>query len=68
MMSRRAAPSSEVTMPILRGSAGSGRLRAGSNSPSACSFFFNCSKASCSAPSPCGSRCSQTNWYSPLGS
>ena len=27
MMSRRAAPSSEVTMPILRGSAGSGRLR-----------------------------------------
>ena len=28
MMSRIAAPSSEVTMPILRGSAGSGRLRA----------------------------------------
>ncbi len=28
MMSRSAAPSSEVTMPILRGSAGSGRLRA----------------------------------------
>ena len=34
MMSRIAAPSSEVTMPILRGSAGSGRLRAASNSPS----------------------------------
>ena len=27
MMSRMAAPSSEVTMPILRGRAGSGRLR-----------------------------------------
>ena len=36
MMSRIAAPSSDVTMPILRGSAGSGRLRAASNSPSAC--------------------------------
>ena len=34
MMSRIAAPSSDVTMPILRGSAGSGRLRAASNSPS----------------------------------
>ena len=43
-------------MPILRGSAGSGRLRAGSNSPSACSFFFSCSNASCSAPRPCGSQ------------
>ena len=33
MMSRIAAPSSDVTMPILRGSAGSGRLRAASNRP-----------------------------------
>ena len=33
MMSRSAAPSSEVTMPILRGSAGSGRLRAGVEQP-----------------------------------
>ena len=33
MMSRIAAPSSEVTMPILRGSAGSGRLRAGVEQP-----------------------------------
>ena len=41
MMSRIAAPSSDVTMPILRGSAGSGRLRAASNSPSACSRFFS---------------------------
>ena len=37
MMSRTAAPSSEVTMPILRGRAGSGRLRAWSNRPSAAS-------------------------------
>ena len=29
MMSRTAAPSSDVTTPILRGSAGSGRLRRG---------------------------------------
>ncbi len=41
MMSRIAAPSSDVTMPILRGSAGSGRLRAASNSPSSCSRFFS---------------------------
>jgi hypothetical protein len=41
MMSRIAAPSSEVTMPILRGSAGSGRLRASSKSPSSCSRFFS---------------------------
>ena len=66
-MSRSAAPSSEVTIPIFRGSAGSGRLRAASNRPSACSFFFSCSNASCSAPSPCGSMCSQVIWYSPFG-
>ena len=36
MMSRTAAPSSDVTTPILRGSAGSGRLRRWSNRPSAC--------------------------------
>ena len=51
-MSRTAAPSSEVTMPIERGRSGSGRLRAAANSPSASSRFFSCSKASCSAPSP----------------
>ena len=33
-MSRTAAPSSEVTMPMRRGSTGSGRLRAVSNRPS----------------------------------
>ena len=39
-MSRSAAPSSDVTMPIRRGSAGSGRLRAWSNKPSACEFLL----------------------------
>ena len=38
MMSLSAAPSSEVTMPILRGRAGIGRLRAVAKRPSACSF------------------------------
>ena len=33
MMSRSAAPSSEVTIPIFLGSAGSGRFRSGLNSP-----------------------------------
>ncbi len=68
MMSRTAAPSSDVTMPILRGRAGSARLRRGSNRPAAWSRCFNCSNASCRAPSPSGSRCSQTSWYSPFGS
>ena len=56
-MSRTAAPSSEVTMPMVRGSSGSGRLRAAANRPSASSRRFSCSKASWSAPSPRGSRC-----------
>ena len=37
MMSCSAAPSSDVTMPMRRGRAGSGRLRASSNRPSAAS-------------------------------
>ena len=68
MMSRTAAPSSEVTTPTLRGSSGSGRLRTAANSPSASSRVFNCSNASWRAPRPAGSRCSQTIWYSPFGS
>ena len=39
-------------MPIRRGIAGSGFLRAGSNNPSAASLAFNCSNATCSAPAP----------------
>ncbi|MCK7521310.1 MAG: hypothetical protein MZV64_28330 [Ignavibacteriales bacterium] len=44
-----------MTMPILRGSAGSGRLRDASRRPSACSRFFSWSSASCLAPRPLGS-------------
>ena len=58
-MSRSAAPSIEVTSPMRRGRAGSGRLRDASNSPSAASFFLSCSNATCSGPNPCGSMCSQ---------
>ena len=54
-MSAMAAPRGEVTMPMRRGKRGSGRLRSAANSPSAASFFLSCSKASCSAPRPCGS-------------
>ena len=39
--SRTAAPSSDVTTPILRGSAGSARLRRASNSPSRDSRSFS---------------------------
>ena len=38
------------------GRRGIGRLRAVSKSPSASSFAFSCSKASCSAPAPTGSK------------
>ena len=55
IMSAIAAPRGEVTMPMRRGKRGSGRLRSAANSPSAASFFLSCSKASCSAPRPCGS-------------
>ncbi len=57
-MSRNAAPSSDVTTPMRRGSTGSGRLRAASNRPSAWSVRFNCSNAAWSAPRPCGSSAS----------
>ncbi len=60
-----AAPVGEVTTPMCRGRVGTGFFRAVSNSPSACSFRFNSSKACCRAPSPAGSRCSTTIWKSP---
>ena len=53
-MSRRAAPLGEVTTPTRPGSGESGRLRAGSRSPSASSLarsFSNASRHSPSAPS-----------------
>jgi hypothetical protein len=66
-MSRMAAPVGEVTIPITRGKAGSGRLRASAKRPSASSRRLSCSKAYWSAPTPLGSRSSTTNWYSPRG-
>jgi len=50
--SRTAAPLGEVMMPMRLGRSGNGFLRAASNRPSASRRFFNCSKASCSAPCP----------------
>ena len=55
IISAMTAPRGDVTMPIRRGKRGRGRLRSASKSPSANSFFLSCSKASCSAPRPCGS-------------
>ena len=49
------APVGEVTTPMRRGSIGSGRLRAGSKSPSFSSLSFSSSNACCSEPLPSGS-------------
>jgi hypothetical protein len=53
---------------MRRGKNGNFRFRAGSNSPSASSRAFSCSKAIWSAPAPSGSTESQTIWYCPWGS
>ena len=66
--SRSAAPSREVTTPIARGNGGSGRLRCGSNSPSAWSFVFSRSNASNSVPSPARRSVSTLSWNWPRGS
>ncbi len=41
-MSEMTAPRGEVTIPMRLGKRGMGRLRAGSNRPSAASFFLSC--------------------------
>ena len=66
-MSRITAPVGLVTTPTARGSAGSGRLRAASKSPSRWSFSRSCSKASWSAPLPLGSSSSTISWNCPRG-
>src|SRR5947209_6051127 len=48
------APTSEVTTPIFRGYAGSGRFRAASNKPSAASFLRVFWYAAQNAPTPAG--------------
>ncbi len=55
-------------IPIRSGSGGIGFFRPGSNRPSASSRAFNCSNASCKAPSPCGSMNSAETCSSPRSS
>ena len=54
-MSWSAAPESAVAIPIARREERQRPLAASSKSPSAARRAFSCSKASCSAPRPCGS-------------
>ena len=63
-----AAAPGEVTSPMPRGSAGSGRLRAGSNRPSACSRAFRRRNCSNRAPWPARCMASTTSCRSPRGS
>jgi hypothetical protein len=62
-MSRITAPVGLVITPITAGLDGSGRLRAGSNSPSAASRAFSRSNWASRAPMPAGSMVSMTIWY-----
>ena len=55
-------PLGELTIPMRRGWAGSGRLRSLANRPSPASFSFNASKARRRAPSPAGSTVSAISW------
>ena len=55
---RYCAPLGEVINPMHRGSTGKGFFRSCENKPSASKRFFNCSKASCKAPRPTGSKLS----------
>ena len=69
MMSCKAAPSGLVTTPMRSGYGGSGRLRAGSSSPSLASAAFVFSKASChSPPASVESRSTTVSRKSPFSS
>src|SRR6059058_3529036 len=59
------APTSEVTTPIFRGYAGSGRFRAASNRPSAASFLRVFWYAAQNAPTPAGVAALMSNWTDP---
>ena len=61
-MSRITAPVGLVITPTTEGMDGSGRLRVGSNRPSAASFAFSRSSWASSAPTPAGSMVSMTIW------
>jgi len=64
-MSRMAAPVGEVTMPIRRGSIGSGRLRSCAKRPSASSRLFSASNWAIRSPRPARSIARTTTWYVP---
>ncbi len=59
-MSRITAPVGLVITPTTSGMEGRGRLRAGSNRPSACSLAFSFSSWAKSAPTPAASIASMT--------
>src|SRR5437867_1416092 len=59
------APTSEVTTPIFRGNAGSGRFRAASNNPSAASFLRVFWYAAQNAPTPAGVAALMRSWTDP---
>src|SRR3989441_5486966 len=60
-----AAPTSEVTTPIFRGYAGSGRFRAASNNPYAASFLRVFWYAAQNAPTPAGVAALMRIWTDP---
>ncbi len=61
-MSRITAPVGLVITPMVCGMVGIGRLRSGSNIPSACSLAFSFSSWAKRAPTPAGSMVSMTIW------
>ncbi len=67
-MSRKAAPVGEVTRPITAGNLGRGRLRAGSNSPSASSLRLSASNFAWSNPAPAACTVCTLSWYCPRAS
>ncbi len=62
-MSWITAPCALVTTAMTRGSSGTGRLRASSNSPAASSFAFSASMRASIAPAPAYSSRSTVSWY-----
>ena len=65
--SRSAAPVGLVATPTRRGRKGSGRLRAGSRSPSSRSRSLSWASSRARAPSPRGSTSWTMSWYLPCG-
>ena len=66
-MSCHTAPVGEVTTPMTRGNSGSGRLREGSNNPSASSCWRSRASSRARAPAPTGSTAATCILASPEG-